>query len=246
MEWLVFVLAVAVLVLVVVWKLLARPGKEIAYPYMLGRALFSPAERSFLGVLDQAIGNEFRVFGKVRVADVVSVVNGFDRSAWRRAFNRISSKHFDFILCSRSDLSVVAAIELNDQSHQQHRRKERDVFISNLCNVVDLPLIQMPAQRTYSVHEVRAMVMSALDVKVEVDIGMEAAITDQVDAASNEKDLMGEETSVSELSNPPCCPKCSSPMVLRKAKAGAKVGQMFWGCSTYPKCRGIILIYREE
>jgi predicted RNA-binding Zn-ribbon protein involved in translation (DUF1610 family) len=33
------------------------------------------------------------------------------------------------------------------------------------------------------------------------------------------------------------CPKCGSTMVLRKAKRGTNVGQEFWGCSAYPKCR---------
>jgi len=33
------------------------------------------------------------------------------------------------------------------------------------------------------------------------------------------------------------CPKCGNPLVLRTVKSGAKAGQQFWGCSTFPKCR---------
>ena len=33
------------------------------------------------------------------------------------------------------------------------------------------------------------------------------------------------------------CPKCGSALVTRTCKAGANVGQTFWGCSTFPKCR---------
>lgn len=36
----------------------------------------------------------------------------------------------------------------------------------------------------------------------------------------------------------PSCPKCGSAMVRRTARSGAGAGQEFWGCSTYPKCRG--------
>lgn len=36
------------------------------------------------------------------------------------------------------------------------------------------------------------------------------------------------------------CPRCGGPMVLRISKKGNQVGQQFWGCSTFPKCRGII------
>jgi len=33
------------------------------------------------------------------------------------------------------------------------------------------------------------------------------------------------------------CPKCGSAMVLRTSKRGGNVGQKFWGCSAFPKCR---------
>lgn len=36
----------------------------------------------------------------------------------------------------------------------------------------------------------------------------------------------------------PLCPKCSQQMKRRKATKGAKAGQEFWGCVTYPQCRG--------
>jgi restriction system protein len=35
----------------------------------------------------------------------------------------------------------------------------------------------------------------------------------------------------------PSCPKCGSAMVLRTARRGKTVGQQFWGCPNYPKCR---------
>jgi hypothetical protein len=41
------------------------------------------------------------------------------------------------------------------------------------------------------------------------------------------------------------CPRCSSTMVLRTAGRGRYEGQQFWGCSTYPKCRGTIAIAED-
>ena len=37
----------------------------------------------------------------------------------------------------------------------------------------------------------------------------------------------------------PACPTCGSSMILRTARRGSNAGSQFWGCSTYPKCRGI-------
>lgn len=40
--------------------------------------------------------------------------------------------------------------------------------------------------------------------------------------------------------NPPVCPKCNAPMILRTATKGERIGKKFWGCSNYPKCRTIL------
>ncbi len=37
----------------------------------------------------------------------------------------------------------------------------------------------------------------------------------------------------------PSCPSCGSPMMKRVASRGAHAGKPFWGCSGYPRCRGI-------
>jgi len=38
----------------------------------------------------------------------------------------------------------------------------------------------------------------------------------------------------------PNCPKCGSGMVRRVARQGGNAGREFWGCSTYPRCNGIV------
>jgi restriction system protein len=36
----------------------------------------------------------------------------------------------------------------------------------------------------------------------------------------------------------PACPTCQKPMIERVAKQGRNAGKPFWGCRSYPKCRG--------
>ncbi len=38
----------------------------------------------------------------------------------------------------------------------------------------------------------------------------------------------------------PVCPKCGEEMVVRTAKSGKRAGHQFWGCSDYPKCKGVV------
>jgi restriction system protein len=43
---------------------------------------------------------------------------------------------------------------------------------------------------------------------------------------------------VPQQSNSPPCPSCGSVMAKRKARQGANAGREFWGCVTYPTCKG--------
>ena len=38
----------------------------------------------------------------------------------------------------------------------------------------------------------------------------------------------------------PECPRCGAAMALRTARQGTNAGNTFWGCTTYPKCRGTV------
>lgn len=50
--------------------------------------------------------------------------------------------------------------------------------------------------------------------------------------------IQTKETIASETT--PSCPKCESEMIKRVAKKGTRQGQIFYGCSQFPKCRGVI------
>lgn len=139
-----------------------RGASRIGFPYKLGRPLLSAAERSFLGVLDQAVGPEYRVFAKVRIADVAAVKPGMTRGARQGALNRIASKHFDFVICRASDLAIVCAVELDDASHGTPRAKTRDQFVAEVCRTIGLPLLSVAASATYVLHEVRSRFQEAL------------------------------------------------------------------------------------
>jgi len=224
MSWIVIAVIVVVVVALIIILSKAKPGGEADYPYRKLDALFTPAERSFLGVLMQVVENDAQVFGKVRVADVLATKKGMTASDRQKAFNKIQSKHFDFILCSRKDLSVLCAIELNDSSHNSKKRKDRDVFLEGACKSAGVPLVQIPAQATYSLSDIRKSISSFLPInqlsKAQLPIKKEPA--EQKISSDNKT-----------------CPICSAIMVKKVAKKGKNIGSEFWACSSFPKCRHI-------
>jgi restriction system protein len=44
----------------------------------------------------------------------------------------------------------------------------------------------------------------------------------------------------------PACPSCGSPMMRRTARRGPNAGSAFWGCSTYPTCKGTRAVGPDE
>lgn len=155
-------LFIVVLILGLIGAIL-KPKASISCVGELGyrkkKTLFTEAERSFLGVLDQCIDPiQYRVFGKVRMADIVEPNPTKNRSEWQKAFNAISAKHFDYVICSSDTLQPVCVIELDDKSHSQKKRQQRDQLLDGICEEAGLSLLRFPAQRTYNPKVIRAVV----------------------------------------------------------------------------------------
>jgi hypothetical protein len=126
-------------------------------PFARSAHLFSPTERSFLQILDQAVGDNARVFGKVRVADVVVPGEGMTGGGWKEAYRKVSGHHFDFLLCNRNDLSVICAIALDDGTHSLTGKSHPTAFLSEVCHAAGVPLIHVPASVASAIEEVRRL-----------------------------------------------------------------------------------------
>lgn len=125
--------------------------------------LFSPAERSFLGVLDQILGKEYRIIGKVNMADIIRPGRSLSASAHTAARNKIKSKHVDFAVCDPKTLQIVGVIELDDSSHDKVDRQRRDKFVDAALSSAGVPLVRIPAQRAYAPAEIRQRVSVLLN-----------------------------------------------------------------------------------
>jgi hypothetical protein len=119
-----------------------RPRRNATSAYRPRRYLLSHNEAAFFRVLVSLIGNRYQISCKVRLADIVTCS---DRD-WNRGHgNRIAQKHLDFVLSCPMSSRIVAAIELDDRSHRNRLRQERDLFLNHLCSRMAVPLLRVPA-----------------------------------------------------------------------------------------------------
>jgi len=112
-------------------KLLRAPVAPLA---VKRDALLSPAERSYLGVLEP-----------------IATELGLHISCKTR-----------LVLCAQSTMEPVLAIELDDPSHDRADRQRRDRLVDEICASADLPILYVQARRGFPVGEVRHQVMRAL------------------------------------------------------------------------------------
>lgn len=140
----------------------AASPNETASIYEAQKCLLTPAEHSFFGVLEQALGNNYRIFAKVRLADIIRPVNGGSRSGFQAALNRITSKHIDFLICDPKSFTVVGAVELDDKSHERFERGVRDNFVNTVLRQAKIPIIRIRARSTYSATGLRDEIFQAL------------------------------------------------------------------------------------
>ena len=61
-------------------------------------------------------------------------------------------------------------------------------------------------------------------------------------SGKNSKATAAATSAVFVMSKEPACPRCGGTMVKRIAKQGSNAGGAFWGCTAFPKCRGVISI----
>ena len=103
----------------------------------------------------------FEIFSKVRFADLVSV-DGSQTSQKKAYFNKIKSKHIDFVLLDNKHMQPKLLIELDDNSHNTAKRAERDSFVDRVCQKCGLPILHT---RTYVLENLESSIKSKLNMR---------------------------------------------------------------------------------
>jgi uncharacterized protein DUF2726/topoisomerase-like DNA binding C4 zinc finger protein len=228
------ILLIAVFILVIfflVKKDMRVSEKVEVLPYFKISNLLTPAELSFYHVLKIAISDQYDISAKVRLADLISVHKGKTKAEWGKAFNRIKSKHIDFVLCDKQNSEILCAIELDDQSHAKASRIKRDDFVEKALGVARLPLLRFDVTQSYQSQDIFQ--------KIQATIKPEIKVTDENVGVSSVKVQGGPNSVLSGLheTGNKMCPECGIPLVQRESKRGKNAGNIFWGCSNFPQCR---------
>jgi hypothetical protein len=124
------------------------------WPYFARKTLLTKGELAFYRVLEEAIGKRYSVAPEVRMGDIVNC----HQVVWALGYGRlIAQKHIDFLLVEPQTTRLVLAIELDDSSHSHPKRRARDVFVNQALRAAGVPLIRVPAARSYDPSSLRRL-----------------------------------------------------------------------------------------
>lgn len=142
-------------------ELRKKPLSQENLPYAKKKYLLTEAELKFFHVLQQAVGDQYYICPQIHLPSIV-----FTSAKGRQfysAFSRIKQKSVDFVICDKQYLSPLCVIELNDSSHSRSRRQQRDTFVTQILEHIQLPLISIPVSYNYDVDEIKSLLRDRIN-----------------------------------------------------------------------------------
>jgi len=215
---------------------LAAPAAHTKLEYTKKSSVFTDNQHHIFNALHKALDNDYILLANINAADVLQVAPNSNVLATQVATKNIAAKQFDFVVCDKTQLTAVCAIVLGDTL---------EPMLVSACENAQLPLARFKIQPDYDIAIIRVSLLKALgrsenvapaNYESALDIAdMSTTAEQQTNAGTMQKNERVESGIKLQL-----CPTCSGVMLKRKAKTGASTGQLFWICSTYPKCRGML------
>ncbi|MBA6223645.1 MULTISPECIES: DUF2726 domain-containing protein [unclassified Colwellia] len=153
----------AMISLIVIVGVLVSRLNDNSFPFPFDRktALFTPAEKNFQNLVEQAMGSRYRIINRVKLADIVSIRNGVSNRAGQTATNNANSKYLDFVICERDSMKLLGVIDLVDTQGKGYKIK-KDWFVSGTLEAAAIPHIRIKVKANYTIDEIRSCINSRI------------------------------------------------------------------------------------
>jgi len=153
----------AMISLIVIVALLASRLNDNSFPFPFEQknAIFTPAEKNFQNLVEQALGARYRVVNRVKLSDVISVRNGVSSRAGQAAVTNAENKYLDFAICDRESMKLLGVIDLVDTQGRGYKIK-KDWFVGGALEAAAIPHIRIKVKANYTLDEIRACINSRL------------------------------------------------------------------------------------
>jgi hypothetical protein len=151
--------------LLILYRLLKR-AESGRLSYVRQDFLMPPEDRLFYRSLKEAIGDEYVIFCRIPVDDLITPRGNRGLDPWLQSLHDQGDSHFPFVLCRNEDLSIACAIQLIQHRSISTNRKKRgpnsESALKAICLASGLPLIQLEAGPFYDRLDIREAIAEAV------------------------------------------------------------------------------------
>lgn len=153
----------ALISLIVIVGVLASRLNDNSYPFPFDSktAVFTPAEKNFQNLLEQAMGHKYRIINRVKLSDIVTIRNGVSNKASQNAVSNAEGKYLDFVICERTTMKLLGVVDLVDTQGRGYKIK-KDWFVSGALEAASIPHLRIKVKANYTLDEIRACINSRL------------------------------------------------------------------------------------
>jgi len=153
----------ALISLIVIVAVLASRLNDNSFPFPFDSkpSVFTPAEKNFQNLLEQAMGHKYRIINRVKLSDIVTIRNGVSNRASQNAASNAEGKYLDFVICERNSMKLLGAVDLVDTQGKGYKIK-KDWFVSGALEAASVPHLRIKVKANYTLDEIRACINSRL------------------------------------------------------------------------------------
>lgn len=130
------VVALAAIVFVILKRREASGAGDTPWPFYAKKPLTQPEQVLYHRLV--AAMPECIVLAQVQLSQVLGVKKGFNFHEWNNRINRMS---LDFLVCLK-DSTVVAAVELDEKTHEKTSRVEADAKKEKALSAAGVALVR--------------------------------------------------------------------------------------------------------
>lgn len=139
-------------------KFLGRRSKS--YTYKRKDFLMSRPEHEFFDILMDVLEGQCYVFPQIHLPNILN--NKIVGQNWRGSFRHIDEKSVDFVICDKKYIKPLLAIELDDRTHSQNNRKDRDKEVERILSEANMPLLRFGNNGHFNKEEIKRLVLEKL------------------------------------------------------------------------------------
>ncbi len=116
-------------------------------PYNRKNYIMSVPEHAFFNTLEVLLAEKYYIFPQLNLDKLIYVQKGTGN--YFSHYRRINQYSVDFVICSKTTISPLLAIELDDSSHSKPDRQNRDRVVNSALDDAGLPVLRIPLQQSY-------------------------------------------------------------------------------------------------